>query len=730
MREHEAGEQLATTFQTFLNSDRYYTPEEAESVCIDLLDNVPLTTVKGVEYYEAPASFDIETTSFYTDDMKKAATMYVWTIGLFGQVILGRTWGEFVNTINTISARLETGEHRRLIVYIHNADFDFQFCRKWLTWYKVFSVQERKPLYMITDNGIEFRCSYKLSGYSLAYVGEHLQKYHVEKLTGDLDYTLLRHSETPLTEKELGYIINDSKVVMAYVQECIETEGTITAIPLTKTGYVRRYVREKCFGDSKESRGNYHWFITRMKLKPLEYAMLKRAFQGGYTHASPFFVDKIVENVDNYDFTSSYPAQICAHKYPMTSGTWRLVKNEKQFRYYLKEYCCLFDIELENVYSTFVFDNYISSSRCTELEGEVLSNGRVVSAARLVTTITEQDFAIIESTYKWKVKRIGKFRTYGKGYLPKEFIDAVLELYERKTQLKGVVGMEREYMFAKELLNSCYGMCVTDIAKSLIPYTDNEWITEKSKEKQEEYKKLDETSELLDKYNTNWNRFNFYPWGVWITAYARRAVWTGIQACGPDYVYSDTDSIKIRNPERHSEYINKYNEWITEKLETMCKTLDIPIERTRPKTKDGVEKPLGVWDFDGNYKRIKTLGAKRYLVEYSEDPRNGKDRGKIVMTVSGLDKKSAVTYLEKRYGKDRIFEAFNAQMDIPGGATGKQTHSYIDKGFTLTLTDYTGLTATVTERSCIHLEPAPYSAKLAKQFINYYKYIQGLAFEL
>ena len=100
------------------------------------------------------------------------------------------------------------------------------------------------------------------------------------------------------------------------------------------------------------------------------------------------------------------------------------------------------------------------------------------------------------------------------------------------------------------------------------------------------------------------------------------------------------------------------------------------------------------------------------------------------MTVSGLDKKSAVTYLEKRYGKEHIFEAFNAQMDIPGGATGKQTHSYIDKGFTLTLTDYTGVTATVTERSCIHLEPAPYSAKLAKQFINYYKYIQGLAFEV
>ena len=61
-------------------------------------------------------------------------------------------------------------------------------------------------------------------------------KYKIEKKVGDLDYSLLRHSNTHLTDTELGYCINDVKVVMAYIQEKIEHDGNIAKIPLTKTG--------------------------------------------------------------------------------------------------------------------------------------------------------------------------------------------------------------------------------------------------------------------------------------------------------------------------------------------------------------------------------------------------------------------------------------------------------------------------------------------------------------
>ncbi|MBD4491552.1 hypothetical protein GUG78_06620, partial [Xanthomonas citri pv. citri] len=67
------------------------------------------------------------------------------------------------------------------------------------------------------------------------------------KLVGDLDYSLLRHSKTPLTQKEIGYCLNDIKVVMCYIQELIEQYKNITHLPITKTGFVRKYCRSVCF---------------------------------------------------------------------------------------------------------------------------------------------------------------------------------------------------------------------------------------------------------------------------------------------------------------------------------------------------------------------------------------------------------------------------------------------------------------------------------------------------
>lgn len=709
-------------FQTFLKSKIIYSVDDIP-LLLCYLRKLPTTSKKKVEYIEAACSFDIESTSFYWNGTK-AACMYVWSLGLHGSVIIGRTWEEFVDAMRLLSDGLNLGGRKRLLCYIHNADFDFQFMRKWLTWEKVFSVNERKPLYMISTYGVEFRCSYKLSGYSLEYVSNHLHTYQIRKLVGDLDYKLLRHSKTRLTEKELGYIVNDAKAVMAYVKECMDEEGSITEIPLTKTGYVRRFVRQACFGTTRESRNSYHWKMCGMKLIPEEYKMQKNAFQGGFVHGSPFFVDKTIEDVEGWDFTSSYPAWMLAGLFPMKTGRWRLVKDRKSFDYFRANYCCIFEVEFTDIKSTFLFDYYISSSRTQNLQGEQLFNGRVVEAKTLRTTITELDFEIIEKTYKWKSMKIGKFRTYERDYLPKEFILAVLELYEKKTTLKGIVEFALEYLKSKEMLNSCYGMSVTDVCKALIAYENNMWDSEYTKEDRPQRKS--DIENLLNKYNKNWNRFLFYPWGVYITAYARYAVWTGIIACGPDYLYCDTDSIKIRNAEKYRGYFDKYNAWITAKLTAMCNHYDIDPAKLSPLTNEGVPKPLGVWDFDGHYKRFKTLGAKRYLLEYSTDLRNGKDVGKIKSTVAGLSKKEALDYMLNTWGRDGIFEHFSEDLEIPGEHTGKQTHYYCDTPLNCTLTDYNGITAEVHEKSYIHLEAAPYSLSYGKGFVAYYKYIRGL----
>ena len=245
----------------------------------------------NVSYLNLPASFDIETSSFYDDNKEKVAIMYVWQFGINGTIIMGRTWEQYNYLIKMLHHLFDLNCKKRILIYVHNLGYEFQFMRGWFKWEEVFAPKKRRPLIAL-NGGIEYRCSYFLSNYSLANVGALvLQKYKVEKMVGDLDYSLIRTPITPLTSKEIGYCINDVRVVMSYIQEKIEQEGDITKIPLTNTGNVRRYVRARVFGDKsvdpKKVRRQYTDLMQALRIRSTEeYQQMKRAFQGGFTHAS------------------------------------------------------------------------------------------------------------------------------------------------------------------------------------------------------------------------------------------------------------------------------------------------------------------------------------------------------------------------------------------------------------------------------------------------------------
>ena len=663
-------------------------------------NETPKGNYKREWYYNVSCAFDIETTSCIIND-EKCAFMYIWMLGLNGYCIIGREWKEFITAIDKISEYCGLGDNVYLPIYVHNLSYEFQFIKDRFRWTKVFALDTRKVNYCRTDNGIEFRCSYQLSGYNLETVGRNLQKYKVSKMVGDLDYKKIRTKDTIINDEELKYCINDVLVVMAYIQECIETEGMITNIPLTKTGYVRRYVKRKCLGTSKHRNERYRKFIHSMTLEPEEYKQLRRAFQGGFTHANVMHSGITVSDVDSYDFTSSYPAVMLTEKFPMSKGETIELHSKEEFENNIRLYCCLFDVTFINIRSKELFEDYISRSHCSNVKGETLNNGRVVEAETLTTTITEQDFMIIKRMYEWDDMLIGNFRRYKKGYLPKEFMDAILTLYEDKTQLKDVDGKEAEYMHAKENLNSLYGMTVTDIVRDNIYYDNHEWLSEKP-----------DLNESIDKYNNSRARFMFYPWGVWVTAYARVNLWTGIIAVANDYVYSDTDSLKMLHGEKYKDYIETYNTMITKKLIKAMQHHNFPINRTKPKTIEGIPKPIGVWDYEGHYIKFKTLGAKRYLWLDSKK--------RMQMTVAGLSKKTGLKYLQfVEDSRISVFDKFNNNMFIPKGWTGKMLHTYIDEPISGTVTDYQGNITSFEELSSVYMEDAEYTLSIGVQYANY-----------
>ena len=707
----------------FLSLKKIYKPSEIEEVFKQVRHFFRFTPTKNkVKYFNIPCAFDIETTSFFRQS-EKVACMWVWMFSIYGLVIVGRTWEEFLEMMQKIVKILDLSEYKRIIIYVHNLSFDFSFFRKWFEWKNVFSIKSRTPIYALSVDGLEFRCSYLLSGYNLDTLAKNLTTYSIKKLVGDLDYRLVRHSETPIPEKEIGYCINDVKILIAYIGEQIDANTYINNIPLTKTGYVRNYCRMYCFYEngtySKKSAQHYKYssMIKSLRLSPEEYMQMKRAFQGGFTHANPFFVNKVINDVTSFDFTSSYPAVMVSEQFPMSSGEHLEKLSKKEFNRSLKNYCCIFDIEIFDLEPKLFFDNYLSSSRCRELKEYQTNNGRIVRASHLKTTITEQDYFILRKFYKWDESktRIAGFRRYKKGYLPTEFIKAILKLYADKTELKGVKGKENEYANAKELLNSCYGMTVTDIVRDEMTYIDNMWPGEGIRKDEE--KPLPDYEKEISKYNNNNGRFLFYAWGLYVTAYARRNLFTGIMEFGEDYIYSDTDSIKVRNAEKHMNYINKYNDLIVAQLYKAMLHHNLPFSMIEPVTINGDKKPLGVWDFDGHYKRFKTLGAKRYLVEYSSDARN-KVKNKYSLTVAGLNKNTALPYMIE-HSKGDVFSFFKNGMYIPPEYTGKMTHTYLDdekRGF---VTDYLGNTSKFHELSGVHLSPADYSLSLSSEFIYY-----------
>ena len=695
-------------FQDFLERDKIYLPSQILEIIHAVRKNFRLYkmfdngTQQMVKVFNVPAAFDIEV---YSGENKsgKFATMYVWSFCLYGLCVIGRTWDEFTTMIDVLSKELKLSYQKRLLIFIHNEQYEFQFIRKWFEWENVFALDTRKPVYAVTTIGIEFRCSYILSGYSLQKVGEHLQVYKVKKMIGDLDYNKPRNSKTILTPREILYCINDVKIVVAYIAELIEREGNITRIPLTKTSFVRRYCRNQCFVDyekgKKGKRKKYRELIETLTVDQEEYKLLRNAFQGGFTHGNAIYIGDVIDDVTSYDFTSSYPTVMIADRFPMSKGEKIEIRSIEEFRKNLELYCCLFDIQFANLQPKVSYENYLSESRCYQKVGIKVNNGRIVSGELVATTITDVDYQIIKQMYTWDYIKVTNFYRYKRGYLPTDFVKAILKLYEDKTKLKCVEGQEVEYLQSKEMLNSCYGMIVTSIVRDEIGY-DTEWRENPP-----------DVDEVLYKYNTGKNRFLYYPWGVWVTAYARRNLFTGICKFADDYIYSDTDSVKVKNAADHTDYIRRYNAAITRQLEKALDFHKIPHSAIRPKTIDGVEKPLGVWDFDGHYKAFKTLGAKRYMVQH--------DDGSYNMTVSGLNKKVAMPYMIKTYGADGVFDAFNNDLYIPKGETGKNVHTYIDEEQSGVLEDYQGYKAPYYEKSSVHLAPADYSLSLAEAFINY-----------
>ena len=604
-----------------------------------------------VHYYNIVAAFDIETTTILSDD--PYSFMYQWQYCIEDYVFMGKTWEEYQEFQKILADALglyireDSEGHvfgKSLVCYVHNLQYEFEFCRRFIgDLVHPLITDKYAPLLIPTKQGFTYRCSYRLTNKSLEKFTKGCEH---AKLAGDLDYNVKRvpHADDPkngLTDTELAYCYNDVKGLCEALRDRLEKDKyNIASIPLTSTGYVRKDCQK-----SLNSNPNNRALFLRSQLSPNLYRLCRAAFRGGNTHANAAYTGKLIGEpcgrylnatggrIKHYDIGSSYPSSILINSNypigpfkPINTKTTDVIKN---FNELSAHYCLLVRVRLVNFkYRGSCGVPYIARSKALftlrDIPEIIEDNGRIYSAPLCELVLTEIDLKFILRDYD--IEQIFVVEAYkaARGKLPEELRSVVLDYYKRKTLLKHSTDSDSiyEYNKAKEYLNACYGMMVMRIDRLSFEYEDDYIFVPRTLEEQ------------INSFYESKSNCLPYQWGLWVTANSRERLQAGLDICGADLLYTDTDSVfYIGDHETEFEELNR-------KLRKQAILAGAVAENLK-----GESFPIGLWDREPDIKLFMTLGAKKYIT--SEDGIH------LETTIAGVSKKLGAEFFTKRG-----FEAF------------------------------------------------------------------------
>lgn len=666
------------------------------------------------------SSFDIETTS---DQNQKTAYMYIWQWGVGECLIYGRTWADFLTFYCDLCKYLRIGKptekgdkRRKLITLIHNMGFEFTFIKCRLPWQNkksnngfipnIFAKSPRDIITGVTKQNVEFRCTYALTGVSLAKLAKDYKLS--DKLVGDLDYNIPRNSQTPLSDKELSYALRDIEILCQFwpIYRDMYIKGD-SKIPTTKTAINRIELfehfkksgakRPEGFPSDSE---NYKFMMTWL-------------FRGGYCHTNAGYTawelnpQTDPSGLDGYDFKSSYPTRmifdIFPYEFEQFEGTWDelqpILRNYKMAVIMTLRFRGL---RSRTTHSLESFHKCINRYDPKFGRKFSIDNGRVAHAELMTVCINELDWASYNEMYVWDdVEVIGDIYISEKKPLPPYLLDLVCKYYYKKETVEDKESID--YILAKQIVNAFYGLCCASVFHQNYIFTGEEMELFESVP---DWDKLRERQILLPQ------------WGIWISAYARReCIKILTKYCDPnDMVYADTDSWKIRHPLAYRDTFRTYNDEMDRRLMALdLSKLDFEFIGCRDEN-DLKQKLMGLghFSFEAHILRIKALGCKRYI--YLDD------KGKLVAKCAGMTKQSFIDYM-KLHPDDDPFDLFDFNLTIPPEISHKMASTYQLKSKSY-IVDLEGNGEEMGELSSVCLTPIPFCMKSNSDYIAWFKQIQ------
>lgn len=643
------------------------------------------------------AAFDIETTSYHSEKYDKdLATMYIWQFGIGSLTIIGRTWDEFTQLIEKLSdwaGKLKG----TLLILDHNFSFEFSFIKSLFDWDidertgypAIFAKSPRDILYAKYKN-VEFRDTLALTDMGLARLPKNYGLI-VEKLVGDLDYDLKRHTKTPLTNQELAYCINDVKVLVnffyAYLMpNYIEKE---LKIPLTSTGEVRIDIKNNFSEMSKEERK-----LMRNELKNAQpsremYQIFREwLFRGGYVHANILACNYLFKFDDSasMDLKSAHPTHMLLDNFP-----WKFYRrNMRKWKEVYKSA----KTGKTAFFGSFTFKNIRcktahaleSKNKIVDAVKPTFENGRLVYSEEITVYLTELDMWNYEDLYIWDKMSLNCLYEAEKRPLPDYLRKTVLRYFEKKETLERDTP---DYNSAKRRLNSTFGCCATSLPERSFVYNPNVRDFKPSKDVKQ-YEDLIKGLYLLPQ------------WAIYIAAGTRRDIIRSMVACGEngngeDSFYQDTDSNKVNNYSKYKPWFDEFNKERMEAVAAM-ETYDFNKEHF---------KYLGTFQKEYTMTKAKFLGCKRYVVEHD---------GHIQVTIAGMVKGSLENYCEKN--NLNIWDKFKDELVLTPKWSRKKTSVYCDQDFEDYLVDYLGQGEIIKEGSSCAIVPIPFTMNVEAAFLK------------
>lgn len=667
-----------------------------------------IDTIKGSKYLNIGCAFDIETTKID----EHHSTMYMWQFAIGEHLtIIGREWFEFLDLLDVLQRFFNLSDDRKLLVFIHNASYEWQFLRKHIQLkydnkhkkLKVFAMEERKVVYFETIQNIEFRDSLILTQRPLSKLSSGYN-LPLKKLTGEIDYNQKYFSNTKLDSAHIAYGINDTQVLVQFFEKYAKREflSKQLKLPLTSTGIVRDELKRNFKALSKETRMKWKNELSKCYPNEQEYKIIFQfLFRGGYVHGNGARTDEELINllIGSQDFKSSYPAVLLHYKMP-----YYFCKKPKEFfdkikydRKYINEHA---------FYGTFVFTNIRakyqhsieSVSKLIQYDSDSLvqDNGRLLKCDKIKVILSEYDWLLYQDFYLFdSVECVSQLRVSYKKELPTWFKDMILKYFYLKETLEKD---SLEYKLAKSKLNSLYGMCVTSLLNTTFDYVDDEMQLVPTEQTFEKLKR----KEILLPY-----------WGIWTTAIARYNLlhFGFYQFCKTNSfnqaLYGDTDSIKYTNMIGNQYIFDNFNK----RIERMNKTMYVgDYERS-------IFKNLGKFDFENKYYKMKFLGAKRYIYSCAEfNKESQKYELSDNVTIAGCRKGSLQKYCNEK--NLDIYKTFSNGMILDKEHSDKKTSFYNDEPFQMKVVDEFGQEQYVEELSSITLNDIPFSMNMSEDFLK------------